>query len=67
MIQIFVTHRSVSYFVSDYTDDDHQWSVEGDYGYCGSFLTFDEAWKCAERFAANSRGEATIHQRGVET
>lgn len=64
MTQIFVTHRDVSFCVCDYEREDDNWSVEGDYGFCGSFHTFEEAWACAERFAENSNGEATIHQKG---
>lgn len=45
--QLIVAHKDFSEFPQGF-DAGHEWSVEGDYGFLGSFTTQKEAWAFAE-------------------
>lgn len=60
--QIIVSHKDFS-DSAEHMEAGHDWSVEGDYGFLGSFKTEGQAWAFAQEEAANlndQRGEGTV-------
>lgn len=57
--QIVVAHKDQSEFPQGFAAG-HEWSVEGDYGFFGSFRTQKEAWVFAENEISGAKLNAEV-------
>lgn len=48
MYQIIVSAKELAVTESEHIEAGHNWVVEGDYGYLGSYKTQAQAWKAAQ-------------------
>ncbi len=61
--QIIVSARGLQATSPEYVDASHEWFVEGDYGFFGSFVTQNEAWRAAHdeaNYINNAEGAGTV-------